>query len=488
MSVSRNTVYNLTGAVIPLLLSLATVPAYLHLIGPDRYGVLAISWLLLGYFGLFDLGLGRATQYKIAALKGAPPEERARTFWSALAVNVGMGLVGGAVLWIAAGLFFAYVFKVDPALRPEIMRGVPFLAMAVPIATLTGVLTGALQGREKFLQTNSISVTSTTLFQLFPLSIAWFFGPNLPHLLAAAIFARLLAVGVLGFRCHQEITRGHPRTADMGRAKELLSYGGWVMLTSIFGPMLVIVDRFMIGAVLGAVAVTIYSLPFQLAQRIAIIPSALTNALFPRLSYAHDGESRQMGESALAAIGAVLTPPVVAAVFLIGPFLTFWVGKDLGLQAAPVGRLLIIAFWANAFALVPFVRLQASGRPDMVAKILIVQIPPYLGGLYFAMQHYGLFGLGLAFLLRCLVDFAMLSWFVDRNYSGYRQFLPQFTLVALALVGQHFTQTSPPFMAAVATALLGCAMILSWCRFPPAFKANVLTFIRRFTARVGAHD
>jgi O-antigen/teichoic acid export membrane protein len=125
VSVSRHTGYNLVGSVIPILLSLVTVPIYLHLVGPDRYGVLAIAWLLLGYFGLFDLGLGRATSFRIAALRDATPQARADTFWSALVVNVGMGVIGGLILWLAASYLFAHAIKVSESLRTEMLSATP---------------------------------------------------------------------------------------------------------------------------------------------------------------------------------------------------------------------------------------------------------------------------------------------------------------------------------------------------------------------------
>jgi O-antigen/teichoic acid export membrane protein len=469
----------LVGALLPLGLSLVTVPLYLRLVGIERYGVLQISWLLLGYFGLFDLGLGRATAFRIAALRNAPASARAETFWSALAVNIAMGCIGGVVLWIVGRYALVDHAHVSAALQAELAASVPLLALGVPIATVTGVLTGALQGRERFLETNSISVTSTALFQVLPLAIAFTLGPRLPMLLLAALCARGLALVPLALRCHIDLTRHQPIAVRVDRMRDLLSYGGWVTLSAVFGPMLVIADRFAMGATLGMAAVAIYSIPYNMASRIAVLPSALTNALFPRLSAAVPDEARAIGEQALRVLMGLISPPVLIAVLAADPLLRLWVGAKMGIAAAPIARVLIYAFWFNALALVAFTRLQARGRPDLVAKILIAQIPPYWLGLYFAVSHQSLLGCAVVFLLRLVADYGLQSWFSDQHFTAWGQLMRNAVLLGAAVLVSQFLRITDPLWWACAVALVLAMVVFNIRELWPLWQGRLRSRRRR---------
>ncbi len=56
----RNALLNLVGQGSPLLVALIAIPLLIKGLGTDRFGVLTLAWIVVGYFGLFDLGLGRA--------------------------------------------------------------------------------------------------------------------------------------------------------------------------------------------------------------------------------------------------------------------------------------------------------------------------------------------------------------------------------------------------------------------------------------------
>lgn len=488
MSVSRNTAYNLVGAITPVLIGLVMVPLYLRVIGADRYGVLAIAFLLLGYFGLFDLGLGRATAYRLSALNNAAPIERANVFRTALWINLAMGLVGGAVLYGAAGLFFASLFKVDASLRAEVMTSVPLLALTVPVATLMGTFIGTLQARNAFFLANKISILSTCLFQILPLAAAWLIGPALPLLLTAVLFARMVTIFVLWRNCEALLTRGLKARYDKSEAKLLLRFGGWVTLDSLFAPLLVVLDRFLIGAMIGAKAVTLYTLPSQLAQRISIIPGSLITALFPRLPTAGDAERAELATKATRVLLAVTTPPVLAAIFLIQPFFDLWVGPELGRPSAAVGVPILIGCWANVFAYVPHSMLTATGKPDTIAKLHVLQMPAYALLLWLGLEHFGLFGCAVVGAMRATADYLMLVWAargsVKDLVSVTAMSLPMFVAaVAANLVGYD----QPVWWLSLA-ALLAVTLAMNWQMLPVDLKAKALALIRHRIPGLKAAD
>ena len=409
MSIGRNTAINMIGSILPVFVSLVTVPIFLGLIGEERFGVLAIVWLLLGYFGLFDLGLGRATAQRIAALRDNAAVERAQVFWTAFALNGALGIIGGLLIWPVASYAFAEWFKVESVIESELQAAIPWLILAVPMATLTGVLSGALQGRERFLQLNIVSVLSTILFQLLPLGAAIIWGVDLEVIIPAALLARLLTLFVMFDLSRRAIFGGFPITFVKEDAKRLVYFGGWVTITAFIGPMMVILDRLIIGALSGVKAVTFYTIPFQLAERITVIPNALSMALFPRFSA--DGQERELELAGIAtrSLTAVITPLVLIGILGAESFLAWWISAEFAIHSALIAQVVLVGFWFNCLSRIPYAQLQARCRPDLVAKSHLIEILPYLALLYIGLTTFGIVGAALAFSIRVIVDYLILS-------------------------------------------------------------------------------
>lgn len=482
VSIRRHTFYNLAGAVLPMGLSLVTIPIYIRLVGESRYGVLAVAWLLLGYFGLFDLGLGRATAQRIAAQAQAGPTERAETFWTALAMNSALGVLGGLIIWPAALFFFGHVFSIEATLRPELDTAIPWMILAVPLATISGVLSGALQGRAQFFELNIISVFSAVLIQIVPLLVAWLHGPDLAWLLPATILARLFTMGLLALRCRAHVLVGQPRSVSRALARELLQFGGWVTVTSLVGPMMVILDRFVIGALMGARFVTFYTVPFQLGSRANVIPGALSSALFPRMAEVDQAEGQRLALRALRTLAVVMTPAMLFGIFFMQPFLSIWLSPAFAGHAALVGEILLLGFWVNAFATVPYALLQASGRPHLVAQCHLIEVLPYFGALYLGLHFFGLAGAAVAFGLRTGVDNLLLLYFAGLLRQGFAVLAFPALLMAAGLAGANLWRTGAPLWWAAGSLLCLCALVWAWRTVPAELRFLLTSGFRRWVA------
>jgi len=479
-AVGRHTLYNLAGSGIPLVLFVVTIPLYIAEIGPARYGVLAVVWLVLGLFGVMDLGLGRAATQQIATLRDAGDEERRSVLGSALIGNAIVGAVGALIMTGFAWLVFAEGMQLESWLRAEALPLVPLMALAVPVATSFGILSGALQGRERFFVVNRIAITNSALFQLLPLGVAWMFGPQLFWLVVAALSARVIAVLLLWRECRLEFGSGWLASSYRGRLAAMLRYGGWVTVTGIVGMVLVFSDRLIIGSIIGAVAVTIYAVPLDATRRLAIIADALANALFPRLAISGEDQSRELTRRAVAILYAIATPAIATFIVLAVPISTLWLGNEIGSQAGPLMQILSVAAWINIFAKLPYAKLQAQGNPRAVALAGLVELPPYIAILWLALQEFGLPGAAWVHLGRNTIDFVILSMFADRRLHHGTLLVPTYAaLVGMVIASLVLPQPTIAFTLAIAFLAGSVGLVAAWLALPKDVRGSILSILTK---------
>ena len=77
-SVLRHAVMNLAGLGLPLIAAVFTIPVLIRHLGNERFGLLTLIWAIVGYFGLFDFGLGRALTQQLSMLIARKQQAKAR--------------------------------------------------------------------------------------------------------------------------------------------------------------------------------------------------------------------------------------------------------------------------------------------------------------------------------------------------------------------------------------------------------------------------
>jgi O-antigen/teichoic acid export membrane protein len=479
--IARNTAYNIAGSILPLAVTLVTVPLYLHQIGQARYGVLAIVWLILGYFSIFDMGLSRATSNHTAKMRDGTAEERQSLFWTALTMNALFGVLGGVLFWLLGGMLFENVIKMPSELRTEVMSALPWITLAVPILAVSGVLSGTLEGNSRFLTVNIISTIGSVVFALVPLAIAFNWSNSLAWLIPAAVLTRVAFAVPLFFSALRSLPQPGLVKPSMSLGRKLLGYGGWVMVTNIIGPILEAADRLLIAAILGVTAVTAYTIPFNLADRLRIIPQSLSRTLFPHLSTLNEELAQQEAKKSVRALGKVMALVVCLGILGIHLFVSLWINSDFAGKAAPVGEIILLGVWINGLAFLPFSLLQSQGRPDLTAKFHALELIPFLGILWLCMQWFGLQGAALAWTLRVTIDAGLLFRAARLTSSVLSDLWPALFALASSWTLAATLPDQSPWKWVVGTLLMLCLVIWVWQSEPKLREklANGLPYLRR---------
>ena len=473
--IARSTLINLAGLLIPTVVSLVTVPLYLRWIGEVRYGVLLLAFTLLGYFGAFDLGLGRAVAQRVARQENS--EERNRTFWTAFFLSAGMGVLGGIILYFLGHWLFADIFQIPAMLRGEAQKAIPWLAAIVPLIALISVLAGTLEARQAFLSLNASQIIGVIGLQTFPLLSVAFGHGSIAALIAAALAGRLVGVLVMFWLTARRLPFvGWPalHRAEIG---PLLRFGGWISVSGAVIPLLTIVDRLIIGARLGAAAVTAYTVPFNLTQRLTSLPYALSTTLFPRFSQAQGEDAKGLLRQAVTALTAIQTPFIVLAILLIHPFLIFWIGVDLAAKMAPVAIILLLGIWINGPAYIPYAYMPAQGRPDLMTKFYLAELAPFLFILWVLIAWLGIVGAALAWAIRSSAD-AIFCFAATGTTKTYGRAISLTLIPVIAAALMAFAALPITLEFSIGSAILAVSLGISYYLLPEALRVR-MTFWRK---------
>lgn len=435
----KNIAINFVGSVVPVFISLATVPAYLHLMGIERYGVLNLVWALIGYFSVLELGTSIATENSIARARDSTDGSIERIFWSACSLNFVSGVIGGAIIYFAAYVYVTHGTKVDPQFQREVLASLPWIAAAVPLANVTWVFAGAITAVERFGSFNASQTVGTLLFQLLPLGAIWCFSPSLAIVIPAAVCARIIAGVLLGIATFRALHIRRVRKPDWPTIVALFRYGRWQLLFSGAGMIAQTLDRVLIGAMLGARFVAYYVTPQNLVTRLNILPGAMLRTLFPRLSSSTREDADELARSALALLNGVFTPCVIVAMFALQPFLHLWLGEHMATMSSPFGRVLIVGVWLAGQSSILGILIQAQSHPAQVARVSWILLPFFAGALWLGIHLFGVMGAAVVVVIKSLCDYAAFLYFAKlhlRTIAGNMLAHIAFLVVAVALASE----------------------------------------------------
>lgn len=413
MSIKRNTIWNLAGAGIPLIFASFCIPFVIGRIGVERFGVLTIVWVLIGYFSLFDFGLGRALTQRISsALARDEKQEIPDIAFNGIIFTLLTGLVGGLVLTVLAYPLAYHWLNISASLQADACNSFLWATFGILLTTVSNGFRGVLEAYEDFRNANILKIALGIANFVTPALSVILFGNDVGTMVILLVLFRLSVTFFYYLQVKKNITVGwKQRKFSFAAIKDMLSFGAWMTVTNIVSPIMVNFDRFFISNISGGAMVAFYTVPFEIIVRILILPMALTTTLFPRFAATLQNdrsEALHIYFKSLKLTSWVLGTVCLSGILLARVGISFWIGEDFADKSTLVCRILLVGVFFNGIALVPYSLIQASGNAKITAQIHLAELICYVPLLILMIHQFSIVGAAVAWTIRVFVDFCIL--------------------------------------------------------------------------------
>lgn len=416
-SIKKGTIWNLIGSVLPMIVGLVCIPFLIKNIGVERFGVLSLIWTLIGYFSIFDFGIGRALTFSVSNHKSEIENINLfNSVRSGLKLLLITGIIGGILLAVISKKLGYSWLNTTFNLKGETYYSILIASLAIPLTTYTSGIKGILEGYEEFKIVNILKLILGIFNFTLPVLSVIITGNSLIFIVFTLVVTRLLILIL-----HLIVLNNKLKLKDILFAKNLekkidnkiLYFGAWMTLSNIISPLMVNADRFFISYILGASLVAYYTIPFDLVIRYLILPAALTSVLFPRfrslLNFSIQ-ESVQLYKKSMSNIFKLMIVLIISTIAFSYLGLKIWINQDVATKSYKLLIFLSVGVFFNSLAQVPYALIQAAGKVKQTSLLHVIEFIVYVILLSTSLKYFGLYGAGIAFVIRTIIDFLCLNF------------------------------------------------------------------------------
>ena len=439
----KNALYNAFGYVFPALVALLAMPYMVRKLTVEVYGIYILYASLAGMLSFLDMGFGQGIVRFVSQYEAKDDRERINEIIKVtFTVHTLMGVIGGAVIYLLSGFLAGRVFKIAPEYVETSILAFNIAAIGFFINFITATFSNipkAFQRYDVFVKIQN----SVFFLQITSAVTLLYMGRGLIEILVAQVFfqttgllffytssKRILPTLKVGFGFNKEIF------------KEIFGFSIYTALNEIAASAIYRGDKMLIGALLGAEAVTFYTVPSMLVQMANGLIYFSSQSLMPGVSYAQALLDREMLKGIYKkSIRFALTAGLLINVWLIllgDPFLTLWMGKEFSEKSAFLIPVISVIFFLKSPSLVAVWFCNGLGRADMNFMSSTAGAFSYLLGAVLMIPIFGLLGaaISLAFVLVPHPPyFYILNRMLGVNLGWFVTIFSRAALVVLAAIG-----------------------------------------------------
>lgn len=349
-NVTRNAATNYLRFILSMVTMFLLTPYILRKVGAQDFGLWSLTFSVVGFFGLLDMGFGASAVKYVAEFRGKnDPEGRNRMVSTLLLSYLVLAVIATAGMALLSlgyqSLFHIPALEMGKAIGLLWIIGVRSVILALPL----GLYQGILFGEQKIAHINMVQIATNLLYALLSwgclarggdiLLLAW---------LNLAIMGLEHAWYFLLCRRYLPDLRISVKLANKALLREAVMFSSAQMVINLSALIRLRTDPIMVQMFLSLSAVALYAVALRVAESSLLLTKQAINVLAPLIAQLKGaGQTEQIRATFLKAsrwtfAGATLvTMPIC---LFASEILKGWAGKEFG-AAVPTLIILMLSMW-----------------------------------------------------------------------------------------------------------------------------------------------
>ncbi len=458
--VRRNIVANIAGKGWAALLSLAVLPAYVHFLGIEAFGLIGFFLSLMAILSLLDLGLGTAlnrqfAQYSMQSGKAQAMRDLLRSleiiYWL-------IGIAIGVAVAALAPVIAAYWLKPQQLSNETVTQTLTMMGIAIAFQWPRALYGGGLMGLQRQVAFNLLSSITGTVNNVGGVLIVWLVSPTIQAFVAWYMALSLVDTLLTRLLLWRSLPEAPARAAFNGQLlADIWRFAAGMTGISVMSVILTQLDKMILVKVLPLDAFGYYSLASRAAGGLSYVIGPICAAFFPRFSQLvaknDTQELARIYHRGCQLMSVLILPlAVVLALFSYELLLIWTQDRSIAENSHLILSLLTVGTALNGVASLPYALQLAYGWTQLALAVNTAAVLLLAPLIYFMSVRYGGVGAALIWVVfNALFVFVVVYLMHRRLLRGelwrwYHRDVGQ-PLLAVATIGTLWYWLMPTFVS-----------------------------------------
>ena len=407
-SIAKNSLYNVVGWLLPAIVQLVSVPYIVKNLGYDSYGIWTLVMAVMGYFAFLDMNMLKGGIRYLAEYDGKKDTKRANQVANfGLLAYLAIGLIGMLVIAACVDTLLLNMLKIPIELK-EMARATLYMAsLGFLFLMMQNYLLSIPKALHRFDISNKIEMTFTVGSILLTVCLLYM-GYGLLEVVIGRLLANFACI-LIAYRSINKVMPYYKFTPTIDKeiikkvsSYSLVSFAGRIGMTTTS-----YANTFVAGSLIGTSAITIFTVPFMLVERIMNISSRLSMVIFPIAS--------ELGSQSKHDELIVIYRKMTKYIFNINIFLTLmiclfsleimtlWMGQEFAEKSTLILILVSIGFLFNTTTGLPSLVNDGIGHPKVTSIFAFIHGAVSVTLLIIFGQLYGLNGIAFGYCMASIL-------------------------------------------------------------------------------------